>query len=377
MKSLKVKFVGNPEDHTGYGRACLYTLEAMRSAKIKFTLHTVNFLPGPIKMPDYLEAAKNSSLNYDFVITELTPDNFTRNYERDKYNIGYFFWETDKIPEIWTKHCNRMDEVWVSCESNKRACIKGGVTVPIRIIPQATNFTKPHGKLWIPGATNETYIFYSIFQWTPRKNPECLINSYLRAFNSKDNTILVLKTYAARDSVPEIEMIKKIIRQAKITIAKELKVLVSDLPKIYYLSKIISDEQIYKLHNTGHCFVTAARGEGWNVPGTIALLSGQPIISPGSGGVVDMMDTSEYYNVPCNKMVPVTGMPRIVWYNADQNWCDPSAEHMKNRMREVFDKQIKHVDYRKDLLESVTIKGVGRTIRSDLVKLLHKTKKAG
>lgn len=361
--SRGVKFIGNPEDHTGYGRAGLFMLEAMHSAGVPVLLHSVNFLPQKIELPKHI-AAMRTQIPYDSVIIELTPDHFPKYKEPGKKNIGYFFWETDRIPAAWVQACHSMNELWVPCRSNLEACRNAGVRIPIKIIPQATPNPTHNKKVWIPGTDANTYIFYSIFQWTERKNPLCLLRAYWRAFYRGENVMLIIKSYMSSDNLKEIEMIKNIIATTKREMAQKLHVDESALGKVYFVSKILSDDHIERLQNSGHCFVTAARGEGWNIPAAQALLLNRPIISPSYGGVVDFMSEEEYFSVSCDKMIPVFGMPWIKWYESNQNWCDPSELDMARVMREVFDNNIRTVEY--SIRDLITIEGVGKAIKQAL-----------
>ena len=357
-----VKFVGNPEDHTGYGRAGLYMIEAMLSAGIPVCLRSVNFLSQKMKLPSRIEYLKSNNIKYGTVFMELTPENFPAYKEHGKRNVGYFFWETDRIPQQWVSDCNKMDEIWVPCRSNMDACLVAGVNVPIRIVPQPCPRPNTRRKVWIPGADSETYIFYSIFQWTERKNPQCLLRAYWEAFHSGENVILVIKTYASGDSQKDIDTISRSIGNWRAEAQRSTGASSENMGKVYFLSKILSDEQMDNLQNTGNCFVTAARGEGWNIPAANALMMGQPVISPPYGGVVDMMKKDDYYSVPRGKMIPVSGMPWIKWYESNQRWCDPPVDGVANALRRVFDNNIRSVDYG-GLINDISVEGVGKLVK--------------
>ena len=356
-----IKFVGNPEDHTGYGRAGLYMIESLLSARIPTTIRTVNFLKQKMKLPDHIAALRGASIEYDTVLTELTPENFPAYKEPGKRNIGYFFWETSRIPKKWVDACQCLDELWLPCSSNADACRRSGVKVPIRIIPQPTPLPAHNKRVWIPGADDDTYVFYSIFQWTERKNPSCLLRAYWNAFHNKENVILVIKSYMAGDSAREIDLITQTMSSIKKEMATTLGVSEDSLCKVYFISKIISDDHITRLQNSGHCFVTAARGEGWNIPAAQAILLGQPIISPSYGGVVDFLTHKEYYSVSCRGMIQVSGMSWIKWYESNQKWCDPSYISMSIHMRTVFEQRITKVPY--SISKTITIDGVGNAIK--------------
>ena len=355
-----VKFIGNPQDHTGYGRASLNTILAILSARIPVMVENRSFVTqgARIPLPSELVPLIKLQIPYSHVIAQLTPNCFPPVKEAGKTNIGYFFWETDRLPAGWARACNTMDEIWVPCESNRLTCLNSGVVVPIHIVPQAMSLHTHTRKILIPKVDNQTYVFYSIFQWTERKNPKCMLQAYWSAFTKNDNVMLVLKAYGVNDSPSSINLIRSAIRGYKAELAggKPL----YDFPPVYLLPKIISDDNIAYLHNTGHCLVSTARGEGWNIPAATAILMNKPIISSVYGGVVDFLDKTEYYAANSDGMIPVSGMPWIRWYTSEQHWGNPNCASVSHLMREVFNEQIKVVAYR-DI--GMNIVSVGQLIR--------------
>ncbi len=356
-----VKFVGNPEDHTGYGRACLNTILALLKTKIPITLCNIRFIHNTKQpLPPEIKARIDVKIPYDTVIVQCTPSSSVQFFEPGKKNIIYFFWETDCIPSVWVDACNSAQEIWVACQSNKDACIKSGVTTPIRIVPQAMSLHTHSQRLYLPGVTPNTYVFYNIFQWTPRKNPRAMLHAYWKAFTAMDDVLLVVKTYGSSDNNQDVERIKSEIKNYK----AELQL--SSFPRLWFIHKIISDFTIESLHNTAHCFVSSSKGEGWNMSLATSAMLNKPIISSTYGGLVDFMSPEDYYSVDSSKWESVSGMSWIQWYEKTQKWTDPNIEDLSLKMRQVFDENVRHVEY--EIAKNITLEAVGAQMRELLWK---------
>ncbi|MCF1193308.1 hypothetical protein LRR18_17095, partial [Mangrovimonas sp. AS39] len=87
-----------------------------------------------------------------------------------------------------------------------------------------------NGPKWpIENIGEDTYIFYSIYQWSERKNPSVFIEAYLREFNLSDKVALVLKTYYKDFSQNDTRILRSIIGSIKERVKK------INAPKIYLI----------------------------------------------------------------------------------------------------------------------------------------------
>jgi len=344
--SKGIKFVGNIEDHDGYGRACYSTANALLRTNLPLSIKIVSWVKGArtaVITPE-LKKRVNAKAPYDTVLIESVPPAFAQHAEKGKKNIGYFFWETDKICASWVKFCNAVDEIWVPCETNKTAVLNSGVTVPVKVLPQAIITPNVAGKIFIPDTTPFTYVFYSLFQWNPRKNWKGLLEAYWSAFTRNDDVRLMIKTYGQFPGTQGRSQVINDIEQARRVFLTRSGRAERDLPLIFLVPDILSDDQIQMVHNSGHCFVSTSFGEGWQVATATAITLGYPIISSTFGGVVDMLEKDKFFSLS-HTMAPVSGMPWVVWYDATQQWANPSMEEAASHMRHCYESKIKSVDY--------------------------------
>ena len=330
---MNVKFVAPFSDYTGYGAAARNTIAALNSAGVDITTEKIDFIADKIDtgwMGGLAEAFVDRPLNYKIKIIELTAEHYPTYIEKDKYNIGVLFWETDRIPAKWVKPMNMMNEFWVFSEPTAEVFRKSGITSKLTVFPQCMDYS--YYKNVTPYDLKGEYKFYSIFQWTERKNPKALIQAFLKAFPYNDKVRLFIKAY--RSNFTKAEFVA--IREDAARWRKEITD--SPFPQIDLITNMLSNNDIIRLHQSCDCFVSAHRGEGWGMPQMEALALGKPVISTGYGGIHDWLTNKEAFLAPF-KMVQVKGMEWIPWYTPDQLWADVSSHYLIDRMQYVYKNQ--------------------------------------
>lgn len=330
-KSISVKCVSPALDYSGYAESSRNMIMALHRLGVQITTTNVHYQSLPMNLGesgDYAAEREGIPIDYDKVIIETTPENFHKFLEPLKYHIGRFYWETDKLNKTFVWGCNRMDEIWISTPSHEQMFKKDGVKVPIISIPDCMDINfQPYKPYQIREHTG--FIFYSMFQWTPRKNPETLLKTYWKTFSGKKDVGLLLKTYRVDFLDAEKMVIKDEIKAWK----HELKL--KHYPKVFLYLDPMNRDEVMRFHATGDCFVSAHRGEGWGYPQMEAMASGKPIISTNYGGIHEWIDDTVGWMLPY-KMSPVKGMTWIPWYDSTQKWADVDKITLAKAMKEAY-----------------------------------------
>lgn len=327
-----VKYCGPALDYSGYGEANRHDIGALTAADIlvigEYTRHCLEIA----EFGDLGELARKCaqhSGDYQIKIIHTTPNIYGKFMEPGKYHIGRVFWETDKLPPAFARGCELMDELWTGSEFNAEAIRKAGVTKPIHIIPEAIKTDDVTPDPFIIQNTDD-FKFYSIFEWTNRKNPQALLEAYWREFEDVKGVSLTLKVYMD-NFTPQ----KKDDLRAKFADLKVALGLKSYAP-VYIYTHLMSRSEVHRFHKTFDCYVSAHRGEGWGIPQMEAMLMGKPIISTRCGGIHEYIGGSSHL-ISC-KMVPVTGVDRNnQWYLPDQNWAEVDMDELRKAMRWQFE----------------------------------------
>jgi len=333
---MNTKFCSVFLDHSGYGQAARNMLLAMNKSGINVTTQIPSFAKINTAVDKGGELAKeleNKDLDYRYKLIMLTPEHYPNFIEDGKINIGILFWEVLGVDKRWVKYMNMMDEIWTPSKTYAETFIKSGVKVPVKVIkqPYTEHIVQEPFKTTLP---DNTFKFYSIFQWTERKNPKGLLNTYWKTFEYVDDVCLILKTYRGGFIDSEVNAIRKDIETWK----KQLDI--KKFPKTFLIPYEMSEKEIHRLHDTGDCFVSAHRGEGWGYPQMEAMSAGKPIISTNFGGIHELL--SKDFSWPIGfEYVPVEGMDWIPWYNNTQKWADINTDDLSSSMWEAYTRREK------------------------------------
>ena len=331
---MNVCYHGPLFDYSGYGEANRHAVAALHEAGVNVIAKAVTY---SIESSDFgdlgelMDKLVTNEGDYKIKILHTTPDQYHKHLEAEKYHIGHFFWETDKIPEEFARGLNLMDEIWTGSVANRDAIVAGGVNTPIKIYPQATQ-TKREWPEKYEINDFDGYLFYSIFEWTDRKNPLGLLDSYWREFQNGENVGLLIKTYFKNFTLQNQRMIRAAIQKAK------AKSGLDKFPPVFVYMDLMDRRHIMRVHKTGDCYVSPHRGEGWGIPVVEAMLAGHPAIVTEYAGVNEWLDNGNTAITLPYEMVPLDGMLHSArWYSADQKWAEPDLAALRAGMRSVYE----------------------------------------
>jgi len=338
--SIGVKYVGPVLDISGYANACREYIFSLHDKGLPITVKPHCFetnqpLFGTEEQRALLTSLINKDIEYDTVICQLTPDMAIQHKEHGKKNIAYFAWETTYVHHKWVACLNEMDEVWVPCAWNVAALKNSGVTVPVFKIPHGIAVDKFDGDidtsvLEIPGIDEETFVFYSIFQWNARKNPDGLLRSYFNAFRNNEDVVLVMKAYVGYGGANDRQSIAAHVSQIKTDMGLD------SYPRVVLLSTILTDKQIEALHVLGDCFVSLHHAEGFGLTLFDAGLAGNAVIGTGATGNMEFMNRANSYLVDYQWQYVKHMSSFNPWYQGTGVWASPNEVHASEQMLFVY-----------------------------------------
>lgn len=340
MEIKGIKYISPTFDNSGYAKASRGYILALHKLGIPLTLRPVSFetaRPDLGEDGNILQSLVNKDIDYNIVITHLTPEHWKKLQEPGKVNVGYTIWETSRLHPDWPGWINAgADKVLVGSEWNKTVFKASGVTIPVGVVPHGINMAEFNDiqPYKIAGVDDDTFVFYSIFQWTERKHPLALLKAYWYAFGPDDNVALVLKTYRGDYSKVEKEAIRTSIKKLKSVTPMEYH------PPVFTILNLLSEEEILGLHARGDCYTSLDRGEGFGLSPFTAGACGNPILVTNYGGATEYARPDTAYLVRYS-LTPVFGMPWSPWYRGDQLWAEPDLEAGAMHMRYIYEHQDK------------------------------------
>lgn len=337
---MNVKYVGAARDYSGYGEAARHDIMALLTSGVNVTSKIPRFT-GEIAdfgwLIEQINKTEGKEISYDIVILHTTPNVYPQFMEKGKYHIARVFWETDKLPKDFADCVKLCNEVWTGSEFNAQAIRNAGIDKPIYIIPEAittdldTSLIKPYTV-----AHKDDYKFYSIFEWTQRKNPDALLEAFWREFEDTEGVSLTIKTYLDNfDREKKMEIDEYIwMNKAKLGLKR--------YAPVYLYRNIMDRDQVYRFHQTFDCFVSAHRGEGWGIPQMEALILNKPVISTNCGGIHEfLVDKEDALLVPYTLVPLLSNNRNTQWYTGDQKWAEVDINELRQDLRFVYNNKEK------------------------------------
>jgi len=331
--NISVNYCSAIGDPTGYGEAAREFVTALYVTGVDVTVEKAVFTRDNTDYGwrGYLcDQLMHRNNNYKIKIIHLTPDIYEKYMEDGIYHIGHLMWETDKLPYKWANYCNKLDEIWATSPHMIELFKRSGVKVPMFYFPQPIDILdaeKEYEKYVI--LPHRGYLFYSIFQWIGRKNPKALLKAYWKEFEGEEEVGLLLKTFRLDYSNEEFGHIRSDIVSWRNELGR------GHWPRVYLVNRLMTKEEIMRVHNTGDCLVLTHRGEGWNRVILESLLMKKPVISTARGGVHEYLRPEHYFPIE-SYYVPVEEVSYIKFYTKDQMWAEIKEEELRETMRFVF-----------------------------------------
>lgn len=332
MKEPKILYIAPLQDFSGYATAARNYVAALDKSGCDLVTRSLHYDGG--KRSGFLreeELGKRDTQNVEIVVQHTTPNE--TEYLPGVFNVNYFAWETDRVPNEWVEALNKMDLVLVPCDENLRAARRSGVVVPIEKVEHAFDPSTYKRKVLpyaMPGA-DDYFKLLSICQISEKKGLDVLLKSYLSEFGPEDRVVLILKVYFGSSDTEQHE--KAVIN--KINEVKQ-SLRLSSYPPIHIVHGVSSEDAIDKLYATSDCYVLPSRGEGWGIPYFDAMGWGLPPIAVSWAGPTEFITNDcgwliDYHMTPC------TGMnhPHPFMYTAKDNWAEPHVDSLRNALRQA------------------------------------------
>lgn len=352
----QVLYVGHVGDTMGFSRAandlCLALLQAgvdlwvypLIRTRGKELLFSEQHLPVARRIVD--DATR--PLRPDVVIVHTLPIDcptalvrlgYAASGEGGPLCIANTTWEALSMPpSVYDALVDAFDQVWVPSSVTAASMRRPGDRDFVRVVPHGFDPMErplPRGK-----REDGRFRFYYIGSWTSRKNPAGVVRAFVHAFTQADDVELVVHTPACDPA-------------AFAAAVASCGVGADRLPRIVPRRTMVPDRDIAALHREADCFVTASRGEAWNLPAFDAMLAGRRVISTRGLGsddflqlttatLIDSMLAPAQIDVVVRGLDPATGRFDMTTIGAQGltakcMWHEPDLESLADAMRETYE----------------------------------------
>ena len=251
---------------------------------------------------------------------------------RRSYNIGYFFWELDKIPACHYLALEMLDEIWVSSEYN-RATYAQYTNLPVVNVGMPVEdigvLTAPSRAYF--GIPEGAFVFLSTFNsfsFIERKNPLAVIKAFREAFpNAGEDVALVLKTQN-RFKVDDLHQRK---------LWSNINAYCHADKRIIVINETFSYSELLSFKRLADCYVSLHRSEGWGFGLIEAMQLGVPVITTAYSGNMEFCNDQTAYLVDYDLVSP--SREEYIFVERDSRWAEPRTSSAANCMRRVINER--------------------------------------
>jgi len=314
---------------TGYAMSCRAFLRGLDQAGIRMAYEYVygEGSPFPVAEPvetrDYrmnvIRARKTHGVPAVSVVYGQG-DVFER--ARGKRKIGYTMLEVDGFPKEWVRQANLMDEVWVPSEFNREGFLQCGLKKPIHVVPLGVDCEYFHPGIKGFKNPHDEYVFLANFEWGERKEPWLLLKTFSRVFSSQENVRLVAKINNRDPGIDLAAELRKLDLQA------------SGGRISYIINREFPYYQLGMLYKSVDCYVSAGRGEGWDMPLMEAMACGLPSIATDWGAHKEFCHPGICF--PLAVRGTIAAKAKCPYYDGF-SWADPDADHLAFLLRHIYE----------------------------------------
>ena len=240
---------------------------------------------------------------------------------RDRYVIGFWFWESPQITDAMRTGLDMVDEIWVASEFC-RDVFRAYTDKPVRLVPLPVIAPSSGASRAELGLPEDRFLFVNSFDYLStfeRKNPMGVLRAFVDAFGPDDGPMLVLKSINGDKRMAYREQLRLEARRH---------------PHVLLLESYVSEHEQNGLMLATDCFVSLHRSEGFGLGPAYCMALGKPAIATGWSGNLTFMNEANSWLVPYDM---TTVGPDALPYPAGAEWADPDLTAAAAAMRQVVD----------------------------------------
>lgn len=228
----------------------------------------------------------------------------------------YSMTEGSDLPDGWGERVNEMAErLIVPCAQNADAFRKGGVSVPIHVVPGGTS-PEEFPVFSQNGHGDDTYTFLAMGDRGGRKGWVEAWEAWWREFGDNPNARLIVKSRAEPNSLIRV-LSEAENMDERITFWNE------------------NVEPTRDIYSKADCVVMPSRSEGWGMPHREAAMMGKPVIVTRYSGLDDG-HTDEWAAQVIDTLHPEP-VPKSYDTHMVGEWVRPDGDELAAAMRWCFD----------------------------------------
>ena len=232
----------------------------------------------------------------------------------DAYNIGYWAWELEDVPDEWRLATHYVNAVMTPSEFTT-AAISKNTDVPVVTVPHPVEPPRfVRGVREALGIDAGTFLVSNIFSFgsaIDRKNPRALVAAFVAAFGDSRDAVLVFKANGGRGE----------------PLADEFRALVAGYHNVRLIDEVWEGERLHGLVAESDLYASLHRSEGFGLTLREAMSLGTPVMTTAWSGNMDFCTAENSFLVPFTLVPVVTrddayhGIGELKWAEADRDFA--------------------------------------------------------
>lgn len=282
--------------------------------------------------------------------------------------IGYWAWELEIFPDGWESHFASYDEIWCPSPFTAQALAQRS-PIPVISVPHYPDWSRLKGlqerrQACLPRA-DRTFRFLCLFDFwstTERKNPDGVIDAFLRAFPPGSSNLPPVELWIKTSSAEQFP-----------AACHRLMAKTAGDHRIHWQHQLLGSDELDELLLSADVLVSLHRSEGFGLVLADAMAIGLPVIATAYSGNLEFMPQGSAALIPW-QLIPIERTAGD--YRRGGFWADPDLNAAATWMRDLAcDHQVgaslaKHGAVA--VRERLSLKRLGSIVRQRLGTILLK-----
>lgn len=251
------------------------------------------------------------------VIFQMGLSNFKKTF-----NIGYWAWELETIPDEWVRAIRYMNAIITPSEFTTNV-IKRYADYPVLTATHPVTLTAPEqGMRQTLSIPDDAFLVSTIFSFgsaMERKNPLGLITAFNAAFATEKNAYLVLKSNTGNDSPEKRELLAAIAKH----------------PNIKLIDQHWTRAQILGLIQSSDIYASLHRSEGFGLTIAEAMLLGTPTMVTAWSGNMDFCTNTNSFLINYKPIAVKSTHPEFTDLK-NATWADADIHQATSVLQEAY-----------------------------------------
>lgn len=325
VKKPGLNVVGYLRDETGVGEVARSILKALHRQDFPVAQTSIDGYSARANDTSVLHIPKGHphSVNLINVNADQVPivyEGLGSDFFKEKYNIGFWFWELSQFPDVWLDSLKYFNEIWVGSSFIQATLAP---VAPIPVVNMRVPIIKPTPSSLTRtdlGLPVDKHIFLFTFDglsYIERKNPFALIEAYRQAFEPHfADTALVIKV-TNLDKNPEMA---QLLRREMSSISGIL------------INRYMTRNELNGLFQACDTYVSLHRSEGFGMTIAETMAIGKPVIATAYSANMDFMTPANSYPV-AYRLVELE--QNYGPYKKGNFWANPNIDDAAALMQQV------------------------------------------